>query len=76
MYLDDGLGVCGTRQNCLRHSLLVHYDLITSGFVPNKDKCLWIPVQSLRWRGFHWDFARGLLSIPADNIRYQFSLRP
>ena len=68
VYLGDGLGVCGTKQNCLQHSLLVHSDSIRSGFVPNKDICMWIPVQSLRWLGFHWDFARGLLSIPEDKI--------
>ena len=27
-----------------------------------------IPVQLLRWLGYHWDFARGLLSIPEDKI--------
>ena len=68
VYLDDGLGVCGTKDTCLRQSLLVHSDLISSGFVPNKDKCMWIPSQLLRWLGFHWDFARGLLSIPEDKI--------
>ena len=68
VYLDDGLGVCGTKDTCLQQSLLVHSDLISSGFVPNKDKCMWIPVQLIRWLGFHWDFARGLLSIPEDKI--------
>ena len=68
VYLDDGLGVCGTKDTCLRQSLLVHSDLISSGFVPNKDKCMWIPVQLLRWLGYHWDFARGILSIPEDKI--------
>lgn len=68
VYLDDGLGVGGTKDTCLRRSLLVHSDLISSGFVPNKDKCMWIPSQLLRWLGFHWDFARGLLSIPEDKI--------
>ena len=68
VYLDDGLGVCVTKDTCLRQSLLVHSDLISSGFVPNKDKCMWIPSQLLRWLGFHWDFARGLLSIPEDKI--------
>jgi len=63
VYLDDGLGVCGSKDTCLRKSLLVHSDLISSGFVPNKDKCMWILVQLLRWLGFHLDFARGLLSI-------------
>ena len=68
VYLDDGLGVCGTKDTCLQQSLLVHSDLISSRFVPNKDKCMWIPVQLIRWLGFHWDFARGLLSIPEDKI--------
>jgi len=68
VYLDDGLGVCGSKDTCLRQSLLVHSDLISSGFVPKKDKCMWIAVQSLRWLGFHWDFARGSLSIPEDKI--------
>ena len=68
VYLDDGLGVCGSKDTCLRQSLLVHSDLISSGFVPNKDKCMWIPVQLLRWLGFLWDFAQGLLFIPEDKI--------
>ena len=34
VYLDDGLRVCGTKDTCLRQSLLVHSDLISSGFVP------------------------------------------
>ena len=64
VYLDDGLGVCGTKDTCLRQSLLVRSDLISSGFVPNKDKYMWIPVQLLRCLGFHWDFFQSLLSIP------------
>ena len=48
VFLDDGLGVCGTKDTCLQQSLLVHSDLISSGFVPNKDKCMWIPVQLIR----------------------------
>ena len=68
VYLDDGLGVCGTKHTCLQQSLLVHSDLISSGFVTNKDTCMWIPVQLIHWLGFHWDFARGLLSIREDKI--------
>ena len=60
--------VCGTKDTCLQQSLLVHSDLISSGFVPNKDKCMWIPVQLIHWLRFHWDFARSLLSIPDDKI--------
>ena len=68
IYLDDGLGVCAAKDICLRQFLLVLSDLISSGFVPNKDKCMWIPNQLLRWLGFHWDFARDLLSIPEHKI--------
>ena len=55
VYLDDGLGVCATKDTCLRQSLLVHSDLISSDFVPNKDKCMWIPVQLVCWLDFDWD---------------------
>ena len=68
VYLDDGLGVCATKDTCFRQFLLVLSDLISSVVVPNTDKCMWIPTQLLRWLGFHWDFARGLLSIPEDKI--------
>ena len=68
VYLDDGQGVCATKDICLRQFLLVLSDLISSRFVPNKDKCMWIPSQLLRWLGFHWDFVRRLLSIPEDKI--------
>ena len=60
-YLDDGLGVCARKDTCLRQSLLVHYDLISSGFVPNKDKCMWIPSQLLRWLGQSLGFFPGLI---------------
>ena len=68
VYLDDDLEVCATNDTCLQQSLLVHSDLISTGFVTNKDQCMWIPVQLIRWLGFHWDFARSLLSIPEDKI--------
>ena len=29
---------------------------------------MWIFVHLLPWPGSHWDFARGLLSIPEDKI--------
>ena len=70
VYLDDGLGVCGTKDTCLRQSLLVHSDLISLGFVPNEDKCMWIPLQLLRWLGYHCYFAQGILSIPEDKISF------
>ena len=61
VYLDDGLGVCGTKDNCLRYFLLVHSDLISSGSVPDKDKCMWLPIQFLHRAWFPLGFCPGFI---------------
>lgn len=35
--------------------MAVKSDLIKPGFVANTEKSIWVPVQSLRWLGYHWD---------------------
>ena len=62
VYLDDSLGVCSTKNTCLQQSLLVHSDLISSGFVPNEDKCMWIPVPAVDpLAGFSLGFCPGFI---------------
>jgi hypothetical protein len=51
-YLDDGFGVSDHLQLSSRQAIQVKSDLISSGLVPNKDKSIWTPVQSLEWLGF------------------------
>ena len=43
--LDDGLGGGADHVSAKLNSLIIHSDLLKSGFVPNEDKSLWEPVQ-------------------------------
>lgn len=72
VYLDDGNSAAPCFTRCEEHSLLVHSDLVKSGFVPNNDKCQWVPVQALSWLGIFWDFKSNCISIPLDKISRVF----
>ena len=47
VYLDDGFGVSNDLEVCRQQAFAVKADLVASGFVPNKDKCVWQPSQSV-----------------------------
>ena len=54
LYLEDGFGVAEDQEMCSKHSDIVKKDIILSGLVPNKDKCVASPSQQLEWLGFRW----------------------
>ena len=68
MYLDDGFGCGATKQKTFDMALEIKQDLILSGFVPKVGKCLWVPVQSLRFLGANIDSREGYLTIPENRI--------
>ncbi|VDI53185.1 Hypothetical predicted protein [Mytilus galloprovincialis] len=68
VYLDDGLCLAETEKLCCEQSVRVKNDLILSGFVPNKDKCIWTPVQTLVWLGFTWNLKSSLMELPLIKI--------
>ncbi|CAH3026620.1 unnamed protein product, partial [Porites evermanni] len=43
-------------------------DLFKSGFVANKDKCQWFPLQVICWLGIFWDFKNNRMFIPPEKI--------
>ena len=53
---------------CEEHSLLVRSDLFKSGFVPNKCKCQWVPLQVICWLGIFWNFKNNRMFIPPEKI--------
>ena len=61
LYLDDGFGVAEDQERCSKYSDIVKKNIILSGLVPNKDKCVWSPSQQLEWLGFRWDFKKVLI---------------
>ena len=50
-FLDDGLGGGTDFVSAKVNSLVVHSDLLKSGFVPNEEKSLWEPLQVITWLG-------------------------
>lgn len=51
IFLDDSLGGGTDFVSTKVNSLVVHSDLLKSGFVPNEEKSLWEPVQIITWLG-------------------------
>ncbi|VDI62510.1 Hypothetical predicted protein [Mytilus galloprovincialis] len=68
VYLDDGLALAEEEQVCAQQAIRVKHDLILSGFVPNKDKCIWWPVQNLVWLGFIWDLKLCLFQLLPEKV--------
>ncbi|VDI51364.1 Hypothetical predicted protein [Mytilus galloprovincialis] len=68
VYLDDGLALAEEEQVCAQQAIRVKHDLILSGFVPNKDKCIWRPVQNLVWLGFIWDLKLCLFQLLPEKV--------
>lgn len=68
VYLDDGFGVAENAEICKQYAKKVKADLVASGFVPNKDKCVWEPSQSVTWLGFVWNLMQCRLYIPESKI--------
>jgi hypothetical protein len=61
LYLDDSFGLAEDQERCSKHSDIVKRDIILSGLVPNKDKCVWSPSQQLDQLGFRWDLKKVLI---------------
>ena len=74
LYLDDGISAHQSFSLCEEQSSLVRSGLVSSGLVPNKDNCQWIPVQFICWMGVCWDFKSNSLSIPPEKISRTFAI--
>lgn len=62
VYLDDGFATHENYHTCCEFSKRVRIDLFRSGFVENKSKSNWQPVQCLEWLGIVWNLKLGELS--------------
>lgn len=63
LYLDDGWGIAPTFDDCSRISQQVKEDLLRAGLVPNSEKSVWEPTQSIVWLGLNWDTQFGVLKV-------------
>ena len=56
------------RRSAKVNSLVVHSDLLKSGFVPNEVKSLWEPVQVITWLGVVLDTTDGTIKATEERI--------
>ena len=71
MFLDDGFGCGKNYDQSLDMGRQIKQDLLSSGFVPNHDKSVWIPVQVLPFLGTVLNFSDGL--FPSLNLDFSRS---
>ena len=69
IYVDDGIDAEDTFEEADRVTFIIHTDLVASGWVPHKDKCVWAPQRVLDWLGNTWDLTRFRVSATGDRIR-------
>ena len=67
-FLDDVLGGGADHISAKLNSLIVHSDLLKSGFVPNEDKSQWEPVQIITWLGVILNTTDGSVKATDDRI--------
>ena len=63
IFLDDGLGGGVSTVKAKIESFIVHADLTRYGFLTNKDKSLWEPVQVITWLGTVFDTDQGFILV-------------
>ena len=68
MFLDDGFGCAHSYSTALTLGEHIKGDLLSSGFVPNATKCVWIPVQLLEFLGVMLDSLNGTIYIPERRL--------
>ena len=68
IFLDDGLGGGTDFFSAKVNSLVVHSDLLKSGFVPNEVKSLWEPVQVITWLCVVLDTTDGTIKATDERI--------
>ena len=68
IFLDDGLGGGSNSIKAKINSLTVRADLTRYGFVINKEKSLWEPVQVISWLGTVFVTYQGFLSVTERRV--------
>lgn len=64
MFLDDGYGCARTFEDTSKVGQEIKQDLISSGFIPNATKCIWVPVQLMEFLGVMLNSLQGTIFIP------------
>jgi hypothetical protein len=53
---------------CYEHAQVAKNDIVRSGLVPNKDKSIWKPSQTIEWLRFLLDLKLCILRLPEKKV--------
>ena len=67
VYLDDGWA-CDNFERCQIMSAKILNTLLAAGVLPNYDKSIFTPVQSIHWLVFTWNLKDGVLEVPLKKM--------
>lgn len=68
MYLDDGFGCHCEYEKACEMSRQVHADVVSSGFIPKKEKSMWVPCQIIEFLGIYLNFEQGTFNVPTRRL--------
>ena len=69
-----GFGFAENNELCYEHEQVFKNDIVRSGLVPNEDKGVWKPSQTIEWLGFLWDLKLGILRVPEKRVLELYAL--
>lgn len=69
LYLDDGLAMAESFEECQRISSFIKSSLEDAGLLINQEKSIFSPVQDIEWLGIRWNSVRFSISIPERRIQ-------
>lgn len=69
LYLDDGLAMAESFEECQRISSFIKSSLEDAGLLINQEKSIFSPVQDIEWLGIRWNSVRFSISIPERKIQ-------
>ena len=68
-FLDDGLQTNSSKHIAYQHALLIKGSLISAGWVPHREKSIWVPVQVATWLGVVVDLLRGKILCSENRLK-------
>lgn len=69
LYLDDGLAMAESFEECQRISSFIKSSVEDAGLLINQEKSIFSPVQDIEWLGIRWNSVRFSISVPERRIR-------
>ena len=68
VFLDDGIQCNLIKATARQHALQIKGSLLSAGWIPNRKKSSWEPVQVVQWLGFLLDLVKGVILCTPERL--------